>query len=82
MELYANIQERPDVSAEERASSELVKRIRKLRWIGMEEEAARIQNVLRFLHPVGIELTDPWPKLSSCDTAARAPIYRRGAQSA
>lgn len=30
----------PDVSSEERASSELVKRIRKLRWLGMEPEAA------------------------------------------
>jgi hypothetical protein len=33
----------PDVCAEERALRDLVKRIRKLRWIGKEEEAARIQ---------------------------------------
>ena len=35
-------QEKPDVSAEERQSTELIKRVRKLRWIGMDEEADRI----------------------------------------
>lgn len=34
--------ERPDVSAEERQSTELVKRVCKLRWIGLEEESGRI----------------------------------------
>lgn len=33
----------PDVSPDERASSELLKRIRKLRWIGMEHEAQQLQ---------------------------------------
>jgi hypothetical protein len=33
----------PDVSAKQRTSNELVKLIRKLRWMGMEEEAERVQ---------------------------------------
>ncbi len=32
----------PDVSREQRAATELVKRIRKLRWMGFEEEARRM----------------------------------------
>ena len=35
-------QEAPDVSEEQRASNELIKLIRKLRWIGMEGEAERL----------------------------------------
>jgi hypothetical protein len=35
-------QNSPDVSYEQRIAAELVKRIRKLRWIGMEEEARRM----------------------------------------
>lgn len=38
--------ELPDVSAEQRAANELVKMIRKLRWVGMEREAKRLQGVL------------------------------------
>ena len=33
---------RPDVSPEERATCALIKRIQKLRWIGMEAEAERL----------------------------------------
>lgn len=36
MAMFSIVQERPDVSTEERTSSELVKLIRKLRRIGME----------------------------------------------
>jgi len=32
--------------AEQRASNELVKLIRKLRWMGMEEEAKKVENQL------------------------------------
>jgi len=32
----------PDVSREQRAATELIKRIRKLRWMGFEEEARRM----------------------------------------
>jgi len=44
----------PDVSPEERASSDLLKQIRKLRWIGMEQQAQRLQATLRTeMKPVG-----------------------------
>jgi hypothetical protein len=33
---------RVDVSEEQRAATELIKRIRKLRWMGMEDKARRI----------------------------------------
>ncbi|HWP24958.1 MAG TPA: hypothetical protein VNL39_01275 [Xanthobacteraceae bacterium] len=36
----------PDVSAEQRASNEKIKLIRKLRWMGMEAEARRLQAAL------------------------------------
>ena len=39
-------QEPSEVSAEQRTSSELVKRIRKLRWMGMEREAEAWQATL------------------------------------
>ena len=32
----------PDVSREQRAAAEFIKRIRKLRWMGFEEEAQRM----------------------------------------
>jgi hypothetical protein len=35
-------QRSPDVSYEQRIAAELIKRIRKLRWIGMDEEAHRM----------------------------------------
>jgi hypothetical protein len=43
METLLRQQECPDVSIEQRRSSELVKRIRKLRWMGLEGEARRMQ---------------------------------------
>jgi len=43
---FNKIYECPDVSAKERESNELVKLIRKLRWIGMEEEAIELQHTL------------------------------------
>ena len=33
----------PDVSPEQKSAAELVKRIRKLRWMGMEDEAHLVQ---------------------------------------
>jgi hypothetical protein len=36
----------PQISAEQRAENELVKRIRKLRWIGMDDEARTLQRKL------------------------------------
>ena len=35
-------QELPDVSHDQRAAAQLLKRVRKLRWIGMDEEAHRM----------------------------------------
>ena len=36
----------PDVSADQRASNDMIKLIRKLRWVGMEGEAERLRNAL------------------------------------
>jgi len=46
MENLMQTQEPPDVSAEQRASNGIIKLIRKLRWIGMEGEAERLQIAL------------------------------------
>ena len=46
METLRRQQECPDVSIEQRKSSELVKLIRKLRWMGLEGEAERVQVAL------------------------------------
>ena len=59
METHANAHERPEVSTEEREVGELIKRVRKLRWIGMEEKAARTQSALRQLGPRGALLALP-----------------------
>jgi hypothetical protein len=56
------MQERPDVSAEERAWIERVKRIRKLRWVGMIEEAERMEVAVRGVEPAVTVSADP------CDT--------------
>jgi len=46
LEVSLEKQKPPDVLAEQRASNKLVKLIRKLRWMGMEEEAVRVQREL------------------------------------
>jgi len=46
-----NIQQNPDVSAAEGASRELVMRILKLRWMGMDNEAERMQVALHRIDP-------------------------------
>jgi hypothetical protein len=45
LEVSLEKQKPPDVLAEQRASNK-VKLIRKLRWMGMEEEAERVQREL------------------------------------
>jgi hypothetical protein len=40
---------RLEITAEERQSDEVVKLIRKLRWIGLESEAKELQDVLEGL---------------------------------
>jgi hypothetical protein len=36
----------PEVSPEQKTTTDLIKRIRKLRWIGMDEEADQLQHRL------------------------------------
>ena len=45
--MFPRPQEDSELLAEQRASNELIKRIRKLRWIGMEDEARKVQSSLR-----------------------------------
>jgi hypothetical protein len=60
MEIDSHIQERPDVSAEEQASHDLIKRILKLRWIGMEAEAQQMQLALQRDEPGYTLLAGPY----------------------
>lgn len=46
-------EEIPDVSGEQRTSDELTKLIRKLRWMGLEEEAQHTQLMLSEVEPAG-----------------------------
>lgn len=62
MEISSNRQERLDVSAKKRATRELVKRILKLRWMGMDDEAEQIRVALRRVEPGVTLLAEP------CDT--------------
>jgi len=51
MERTANAGEPPELSSEQRIARELVKRIRKLRWIGEEEKARQLQAALSEMPP-------------------------------
>jgi len=46
MEMPNNQHKPADSSGEQRSSNELVKLIRKLRWVGLEEEAEKVDNQL------------------------------------
>jgi hypothetical protein len=48
-----------DSSGEQRSASELVERIRKLRWMGMEDEAQRLQIALRRIKHTDCVLAAP-----------------------
>jgi len=50
---------RPEVAFGERTPAELVNLIKKLRWIGMEEEAMRIQILLRSADAAATLLSGP-----------------------
>ena len=52
----------PDVSAEQRASNDRIKLIRKLRWMGMESEARRLQSA-----PPVAPSDNPFAKLREAD---------------
>jgi hypothetical protein len=56
MEPAPQREELPDVSGAQRASAELVKGIRKLRWIGLEEEAGRLQTALSCIPAANVAL--------------------------
>ena len=49
-----------DAALADRSPSELVKLIKKLRWIGMEEEAARVQILLARADAGATLLSGPW----------------------
>jgi DnaJ-domain-containing protein 1 len=51
--------QRPEVPSEEQTPSQLVKRIRKLRWMGMEDEAKRLQAALDRLEHAECVLAAP-----------------------
>jgi hypothetical protein len=59
MTVPPKLRDHPSVSEEERASDELVKRIRKLRWIGMEDEARALQDSLYRAPPSAPVLATP-----------------------
>ncbi len=48
MEIRHEQQKPPDGLAEQRALNELVKLVRKLRWMGMEEEAKKVEYRLTY----------------------------------
>jgi hypothetical protein len=58
----SDVQQQPDVSPTERAAHKLINRILKLRWLGMEDEAERMQLALRTMETKGTLLAGP------CDT--------------
>jgi hypothetical protein len=59
METHQSVQELPDVSAEQRASNDMIKLIRKLRWIGMDGEARRLQGSLSGIRQVDSVVAEP-----------------------
>jgi hypothetical protein len=60
MEISFDVKDRPDISVEQRTSNELVKLIRKLRWIGMEAESRQMQVVLQRVYPAATLLSGPF----------------------
>jgi hypothetical protein len=59
MEFDAHVAERPDVPARERASHDIIMRILKLRWMGLDNEAQRIETKLRQVDPACTLLMGP-----------------------
>jgi hypothetical protein len=58
MEISLEQQKPPDMSARQKAN-ELIKLIRKLRWMGMEEEAERAETALGSVSPADRVLATP-----------------------
>ncbi len=59
MTTFAEPRSYPDESSEQRVSSDIVRRIRKLRWIGMEEEAQQLRSALNGATDVDVVLSGP-----------------------
>jgi len=61
MELQARelAKDLPDVSADQRASNDMIKLIRKLRWMGMEGEAERLRSALAGMPRVDSVVAEP-----------------------
>jgi hypothetical protein len=59
VEAFPECQKPSDVSYPQSASADLVKRIRKLRWIGMDEEADQLQILLSSMPPEHRVLVEP-----------------------
>ena len=57
METYLQGRKLDDVQRDQRPSSEVLHLIRKLRWMGLEEEAEQIQMKLRDATPTGGVIT-------------------------
>lgn len=51
MEAEEKVESRPNVSGEQCSPDELMVRVLKLRWIGMESEADRLESALRRMYP-------------------------------
>jgi hypothetical protein len=60
LEIRSVARTRPDVSVEERLASEFTKRIRKLRWMGMDDEARQLQCALRHARVTDTLLAAPY----------------------
>jgi hypothetical protein len=52
-------EQRPAISTDEQVSNDLVKQIRKLRWIGMDIEARLLENTLRRMKAADVVLGFP-----------------------
>ena len=58
--MYAQQLQYPsEALAEKRASNDMIKRIRKLRWIGMEDEAREVQQSLHSIPSRDVVLAGP-----------------------
>jgi hypothetical protein len=56
----AETTERTELTLAERTPSELANLVKKLRWLGMEEEAAQVQVLLRQADAAVTLLAGPW----------------------
>jgi hypothetical protein len=56
----AETTERTELTLAERTPSELANLVKKLRWLGMEEEAAQVQVLLRRADAAVTLLAGPW----------------------